>query len=351
MNRLRAPYFIVANTAILVLVVELGTHAAVTLLRSGPPEVRFEELPEPVRRNYAHMRPDDVEDLLRVTAALRFRFAATGGFVHEERKTRFVNINHHGIRANGTGRREIIAMEGAVWALGGSTTFGSGVADHETIPAQLERILGQPVINLGVRGDGSLMENRLLNYYLRIGYRPAMAIFLDGINEACRSDVFGNELSDLVARSQQGYQWTFGVPVTYAYDAVRRRVKPFFGAVDKPEPVDLTCTADGVQNVHAIFHQLVSGDFLRIFAVFDETAFDAVLDVGEFDAAVADVEGEDHGTARTLTSPEKKRRVAPSTSAIRAPSPSTPRATPCSTPAGRCTSMARPASMSFTFSA
>ncbi len=250
------------------LIVEIGTHAAITLLRSGPPEVRFEQLPEPVQRNYAHMRPEEVEDLLRTTATLRFRFAATGGFVHEERRTRFVNINDHGIRANGTEHRAISAMEGAVWAFGGSTTFGSGVADHETIPAQLERLLGRPVINLGVRGEGSLMENRLLNYYLRIGYQPAMAIFLDGINEACRSDVFGSELSDLVARSQQGYQWTFGVPVTYAYDAVRRRVKPFIGAVDLPEPVDLTCTGDGVQNPLRVIHARIQAERASLCAVY-----------------------------------------------------------------------------------
>ena len=41
-------------------------------------------------------------------------------------------------------------------------------------------------MNLGVKGDASLKENRLLDHYLRTGYRPAMAIFLDGINEAAR---------------------------------------------------------------------------------------------------------------------------------------------------------------------
>ena len=46
--------------------------------------------------------------------------------------------------------------------------------------------------------------------------------------------------------------------------------------------------ADGVQDVHAVFNQLVGGDFLRVFAFFNQTALDAVFDVGELNAAVAD---------------------------------------------------------------
>jgi hypothetical protein len=214
------------------------------------------------------MRPEDVEDLLRSTNTLRFRFAATGGFVHEERRTRFVNIDDHGIRANGPERRGITAVEGAVWAFGGSTTFGSGVADHETIPAQLERLIGRPVINFAVRGDGSLMENRLLSYYLRVGYRPALAMFLDGINEACRSDVFGSELSELVARSQVGYQWTFGLPVTYAYDAVRRRARQFAGATDPPDHLELTCTDDGAQNPLRVIHARILAERASLCALY-----------------------------------------------------------------------------------
>ena len=46
--------------------------------------------------------------------------------------------------------------------------------------------------------------------------------------------------------------------------------------------------ADGMENIDAIFDQLVGSDFLRILAFLDQAALHAVLDVGEFDAAVAD---------------------------------------------------------------
>jgi lysophospholipase L1-like esterase len=255
MKPLRASYFIVANTAMLLLLVEGGTHVAIRAMQRAAPEVSYQQLTEPVRRNYSHMAPADVEDLLRVTASLRYRYAPVGGFVHAATASRFVNIDSYGVRANGPSRRHISAMEDAVWVFGGSTTFGSGVADHETIPAQLENLLARPVMNLGVRGDGSLMENRLLNYYLRAGYRPAMALFLDGINEACQADVFADQLSALVARVQNGYEWEFGRPVTYAFDKGRRRLQRLTGGeVDRPDRTELTCVADGARNPLRAIH-------------------------------------------------------------------------------------------------
>jgi len=50
-----------------------------------------------------------------------------------------------------------------------------------------------------------------------------------------------------------------------------------------------------VKDVHAVLDELVGRDFLRIFALLHQTAFDAVLDVGQLDAAVAD-----RGTAEAV---------------------------------------------------
>lgn len=270
MNRLRAPYFIVANTAILLLVVEAGTYVAIKALHRGAPEVSFQELPEPVKRNYSHMPPADVEDLLRVTASLRYRYAAPGAFVHEAMISRFVNIDDNGTRANGTAHRSITDMQDALWVFGGSTTFGSGVADHETIPARLENLLGRRVINLGVRGDGSLMENRLLTYYLRAGARPAGAVFVDGINEACEADAFGEDLNALMARSQHKYEWAFGQPVIYAYDRIHRRVRRAMGGeADRPDRTELTCIAETLRNPLRTIHARILAERDSLCRVYD----------------------------------------------------------------------------------
>ena len=46
--------------------------------------------------------------------------------------------------------------------------------------------------------------------------------------------------------------------------------------------------ANGVQDRHTIFDQLVSGNLLRILAFLYEASLDAILDVGELYSAVAD---------------------------------------------------------------
>lgn len=224
MMRLRALYFIVANTVILLLLIEGGAYVAITTYDRFAPAFMATKLSEAVKSNYAHMTSEDRDELLWATAAVRFGYAPVVGFLHEPTTSRFVNIDEHGIRSNGT-RRDIASMQDAVWFFGGSTAFGEGIADDETIPAQLEGVIGRPVVNLGVRGYSSTEENLLLNHYLRVGYRPSMAVFLDGINETCEPELYHEEMGVLVARAQKGYRWDIGGPVTYVYARINRKLK------------------------------------------------------------------------------------------------------------------------------
>ena len=86
---------------------------------------------------------------------MRFRFEPGVGLLPDAITSPLVNIDAHGIRANGPHPRPITSLDGSIWFLGGSTTFGDSIADHETIPAQLERAIGRPVINLGVPAHAS----------------------------------------------------------------------------------------------------------------------------------------------------------------------------------------------------
>lgn len=204
MNRARTAYAIAANTAILLLAIEVVAHLGVSAYLGGGQRVTYAALPDPVKRNYAHMTPGEVEQLWRDTLAARWRYEPIVGFVGEQMRSRYVNINADGFRSNGVPHG---SMDGAIWAFGGSTTFGYGVADHETIPAALESLVGRPVFNFGVPGHYSLHENRLLGQYLRLGFRPSVAVFLDGVNESCEADLDEDRLGELVALSQRGYSW------------------------------------------------------------------------------------------------------------------------------------------------
>jgi hypothetical protein len=247
MTRLRQTYFMVANTAILLLLVELGAHVAIMatgFIRSDAPA---HNLPDFIKRNYAHMSPADVDDLLRTTNSLRFRYEPVVGFLQRSTTSKFVNVDAYGIRANGKLARDITAIQDAIWMLGGSTTFGFGVADYETIPAQLELVLKRPIVNFGVSNFASFEENLLLNHYLRIGYRPAIAIFLDGINEACETDLYQEEMSVLVAKAQEGYSWEFGKPVIHAATSIGRHLRQLLGLSKPRKPQQVTCFQDGKQ--------------------------------------------------------------------------------------------------------
>ncbi|MEN9576817.1 MAG: hypothetical protein RL514_4672 [Verrucomicrobiota bacterium] len=78
-----------------------------------------------------------------------------------------------------------------LFVFGGSTTFGYGVADGETLPAQLQVQLRRlapakqvSVYNYGRGFFASTQERILFQQLLLQGRRPAIAVFVDGVNDA-----------------------------------------------------------------------------------------------------------------------------------------------------------------------
>ena len=76
-----------------------------------------------------------------------------------------------------------------VWVFGGSTAWGEGAPDDETIPSQLARLMNgwgvdTTVKNLGERGYVSTQEVVFLYRELQAGGRPDVVVFYDGINDA-----------------------------------------------------------------------------------------------------------------------------------------------------------------------
>lgn len=77
-----------------------------------------------------------------------------------------------------------------VWVFGGSTVFGIGTPDAETIPSYLaHEYNGSPsscvvITNFGSEGYVTNQELILLTQQLKSGRRPDVAIFYDGINDA-----------------------------------------------------------------------------------------------------------------------------------------------------------------------
>ena len=76
-----------------------------------------------------------------------------------------------------------------VWVFGGSTAWGEGAPDEDTIPSHLARLMNgwgvdTTVKNLGERGYVSTQEVVFLYRELQAGRRPDVVVFYDGINDA-----------------------------------------------------------------------------------------------------------------------------------------------------------------------
>jgi len=148
-----------------------------------------------------------------------------GGFVYEpyaqfrERphKSRFVNVDPGGFR---WGRRrgpwppEPTAIN--VFVFGGSTTFGYGLPDDETVPSHLADLLADraggrrvAVYNFGRGYYFSTQERTLFERLLAQGFVPDVAIFLDGLNDfynLAGDPEFTSRLAHLMEEEQTGKQ-------------------------------------------------------------------------------------------------------------------------------------------------
>jgi hypothetical protein len=79
-----------------------------------------------------------------------------------------------------------------VYFFGGSTMWGIGVRDAETIPSQFAAITGLRSENFGEKGWVAHQSLMLLIQLLQAGHRPDLVVFYDGVNDAlekCRSEI------------------------------------------------------------------------------------------------------------------------------------------------------------------
>ena len=80
----------------------------------------------------------------------------------------------------------------SAWFFGGSTMWGTGASDNETIPSWYGKIKNTPVFNLGETAWTSRQSlNQLLNL-LGDGYKPNKIVFYDGVNDiihGCRAEL------------------------------------------------------------------------------------------------------------------------------------------------------------------
>ena len=110
-------------------------------------------------------------------------------FMMRPNSGKHVNISDQGFRYPENGARALGVSGKKIFVFGGSTTFGLGVSNKETIPAYLEaefRNAGKQdvtVFNFGTVGHFSTQERVLFERLINQGHVPDAVVFIDGLND------------------------------------------------------------------------------------------------------------------------------------------------------------------------
>jgi hypothetical protein len=151
-------------------------------------------------------RPE-IEELLVETRSRSLRFDPFTQFQEQPFQGRYVNVVEPGFRlSGGPAPWPMEPHVHNVWVLGGSTTFGYGLPDGETVPAFLQQALRSHYPGVPIRvynfGQGYFYSSQELALFQRLlaegGPVPRVAVFLDGINEHQRVPFYSGYLGDLV---------------------------------------------------------------------------------------------------------------------------------------------------------
>ncbi|MHC1725016.1 MAG: SGNH/GDSL hydrolase family protein [Syntrophobacteraceae bacterium] len=139
---------------------------------------------------YPDMEPSSSEQLVKETWRRRPVYEPFTLFKERTYSGKYVNVSSAGFRLiEDQGPWPIDPRFFNIFFFGGSTSFGYGVSDEQTIPSQLQKYLNSHrkqsvrVYNFA-RGSYYLFQEMiLLERLLSAGYKPDMALFLDGLNE------------------------------------------------------------------------------------------------------------------------------------------------------------------------
>ena len=275
----RAAALIVFNTFILFVVANIVAGVALHV-RDRRKKVQLGRLVveyglDHVARAYPGMARADVEQLQAETNRTNaLEYAPYTIFKTTPMAGRFVNIDPAGFRRN----REQCAWPPpknvpTVFAFGGSTTFGTGIADAETIPSYLQDELRKRgaasvcVYNFAQPGWSSPNERIAFQQLLVAGRAPTAAVFVDGLNEFRYDDMAALLRASLHRATYPNWRYSladtiFALPLGRIARSIARRSAPApvftpippAGAVDRwLESCRLTSAMGRTASTHMLF--------------------------------------------------------------------------------------------------
>ncbi len=158
---------------------------------------------------YPNMTASEIEQLLTETWSREYVYAPLVQHREGAIEGRWVNVDPAGFRRSASqGPWPPDAEAFNVFVYGGSTAYGYGVADGQTIPSFLQEELDAvgcgprvAVYNFGRGNYYSEQERVLFEIHLTSGLLPDVAIFVDGFNEWKDAPKFTRRLEYLMSES------------------------------------------------------------------------------------------------------------------------------------------------------
>lgn len=178
-----------ANTVVLFILINVIALVYLKACTSATDPVSQRYGDEKVYRVYPDRDKAEVQALLRETWSRPYTYQPFTQFKERAYSGTFVNVTEQGYR---------VIKNQAPWppqadnfnlfVFGGSTCFGYGVADDESIPSYLQELLRSNKANIAVYNFGrghyySTQERILFEMLVADGHCPDMALFIDGLND------------------------------------------------------------------------------------------------------------------------------------------------------------------------
>ncbi len=148
-------------------------------------------------------------------------------FQEKVQRSNSYNVGFEGIRFDQkvTEINAASLINGAVWVFGGSTTYGQGVRDDETLSAYLNRIdTSSTYINFGVHAYHQSNEIEKMILLLKKGYLPSRVIFIDGLNDITRMIETNYHPLETPSLAKNAYNSDFNIATTETGNTVLKQL-------------------------------------------------------------------------------------------------------------------------------
>lgn len=233
----QAAALLLLNTLVLFALLNLIVYPFLLLFDSRDAGVVSKYGMERLKSVYPGMEAGEITALLEETWSRPYVYEPFTQFKERPFQGRFVNVDENGFRVTpDQGPWPPSSDSLNIFVFGGSTTFGYGVSDDETVPAVIERDLRLEIgdrINVYNFGRGhyySTQERVLFFQLIAAGHRPDLVIFIDGLNDFffhTDEPAYTPRLREFVAGEHESPWRISQLPLSRVFTAARKWIRNF----------------------------------------------------------------------------------------------------------------------------